>query len=98
MFRAIGIRPVLTIGEYRGFVLQHYRRAIEDADHTLALMDVCRDHSPAKSGRSATSKYVLSFFFIEPKRLPGGARRNRCEESRRRDQPRIENDPRGLCR
>jgi hypothetical protein len=24
--------------------LQHYHRAIEDADHTLALMDVCLDH------------------------------------------------------
>jgi hypothetical protein len=25
--------------------LQHYHRAVEDADHTLSLMDVCRDHS-----------------------------------------------------
>jgi len=26
--------------------LMHYHRVVEDADHTLALMDVCRDHSP----------------------------------------------------
>ena len=26
--------------------LQRYQQAVEDADHTLALMDVCRDHSP----------------------------------------------------
>jgi hypothetical protein len=26
--------------------LEHYHRAVEDADHTLALMDFCRDHSP----------------------------------------------------
>ncbi len=26
--------------------LQHYHRAVEDAEHTLSLMDVCRDHSP----------------------------------------------------
>ncbi len=26
--------------------LQHYHRAVADADHTLALMDVCREHSP----------------------------------------------------
>jgi hypothetical protein len=26
--------------------LQHYHRAVEDADHTLSLMDVCHDHSP----------------------------------------------------
>lgn len=26
--------------------LQYFHRAIQDADHTLALMDFCRDHSP----------------------------------------------------
>jgi len=26
--------------------LQHYHRAVEDAEHTLSLMDLCRDHSP----------------------------------------------------
>lgn len=26
--------------------LQHFERAVQDADHTLALMDFCRDHSP----------------------------------------------------
>lgn len=26
--------------------LQHYQRAVQDADHTLELMDLCRDHSP----------------------------------------------------
>ena len=26
--------------------LEHYHRAVEDADHTLYLMDFCRDHSP----------------------------------------------------
>jgi hypothetical protein len=26
--------------------MQHFHRAIADADHTLALMDFCRDHSP----------------------------------------------------
>jgi len=26
--------------------LQHFERAMQDADHTLALMDFCRDHSP----------------------------------------------------
>ncbi|MFM8408511.1 MAG: DNA helicase UvrBC [Pirellulaceae bacterium] len=26
--------------------LQHYQRAVQDADHTLELMDVCRDHGP----------------------------------------------------
>ena len=26
--------------------LQHYHRAVEDAEHTISLMDLCRDHSP----------------------------------------------------
>jgi len=26
--------------------LMHYHRVVEDADHTLSLMDVCRDHAP----------------------------------------------------
>ncbi len=40
------IRPVLSSSEISWLRLQQYHRAVEDADHTLALMDVCRDHSP----------------------------------------------------
>ncbi len=28
--------------------LHHYRRAVQDADHTLALMDFCQAHSPCE--------------------------------------------------
>lgn len=28
--------------------LQRFRRAVQDADHTLALMDVCKEHSPCE--------------------------------------------------
>jgi hypothetical protein len=37
--------------------LQHYRRAVEDADHTLALMDVCRDHSPDEEWTVSHEQY-----------------------------------------
>lgn len=37
--------------------LQHYRRAVEDADHTLALMDVCRDHSPDEDWTISHEQY-----------------------------------------
>lgn len=37
--------------------LQSYRRAVEDADHTLALMDVCRDHSPDEEWTISHEQY-----------------------------------------
>ncbi len=37
--------------------LQNYRRAVEDADHTLALMDVCRDHSPDEEWTISHEQY-----------------------------------------
>jgi hypothetical protein len=37
--------------------LQRYRRAVEDADHTLALMDVCRDHSPDEEWTISHEQY-----------------------------------------
>lgn len=37
--------------------LQHYHRAVEDADHTLALMDVCRDHSPEDEWTMSHEQY-----------------------------------------
>ena len=37
--------------------LQHYHRAVEDADHTLALMDVCRDHSPDEEWSMSHEQY-----------------------------------------
>ncbi len=37
--------------------LQQYHRAVEDADHTLALMDVCRDHSPDEEWTVSHEQY-----------------------------------------
>ena len=37
--------------------LQHYHRAVEDADHTLSLMDVCRDHSPDEEWTMSHEQY-----------------------------------------
>ncbi|MDZ4850483.1 MAG: UvrB/UvrC motif-containing protein [Pirellulaceae bacterium] len=37
--------------------LQQYHRAVEDADHTLALMDVCRDHSPDEEWTISHEQY-----------------------------------------
>jgi hypothetical protein len=37
--------------------LQHYHRAVDDADHTLALMDVCRDHSPEEEWTMSHEQY-----------------------------------------
>lgn len=37
--------------------LQHYHRAVEDADHTLYLMDVCRDHSPDEEWTMSHEQY-----------------------------------------
>lgn len=37
--------------------LQHFHRAIEDAEHTLALMDVCRDHSPEDEWTMSHEQY-----------------------------------------
>ncbi|MEZ6090208.1 MAG: UvrB/UvrC motif-containing protein [Pirellulaceae bacterium] len=37
--------------------LQEYRRAIEDADHTLALMDAARLHSPDEEWTTAHEQY-----------------------------------------
>jgi hypothetical protein len=37
--------------------LQHYHRAVEDADHTLGLMDVCRDHSPDEEWTMSHEQY-----------------------------------------
>ena len=37
--------------------LQHYHRVVEDADHTLALMDVCRDHSPDEEWTMSHEQY-----------------------------------------
>jgi len=37
--------------------LQHYHRAVEDADHTLSLMDVCRDHSPEEEWTMSHEQY-----------------------------------------
>ncbi|AMV33041.1 hypothetical protein VN12_13030 [Pirellula sp. SH-Sr6A] len=37
--------------------LEHYHRAVEDADHTLALMDVCRDHSPEDEWTMSHEQY-----------------------------------------
>jgi hypothetical protein len=37
--------------------LMHYHRAVEDADHTLALMDVCRDHSPDEEWTLSHEQY-----------------------------------------
>jgi len=37
--------------------LEHYHRAVEDADHTLSLMDVCRDHSPDEEWTMSHEQY-----------------------------------------
>jgi UvrB/uvrC motif len=37
--------------------LQHYHRAVADADHTLALMDICRDHSPDEDWTMSHEQY-----------------------------------------
>lgn len=37
--------------------LEHYHRAVEDAEHTLALMDVCRDHSPEDEWTMSHEQY-----------------------------------------
>jgi hypothetical protein len=37
--------------------LRQFRRAIDDADHTLALMDFCRDHSPDESWTISHEQY-----------------------------------------
>ncbi len=37
--------------------LQHYHRAVDDADHTLSLMDVCRDHSPEEEWTMSHEQY-----------------------------------------
>lgn len=37
--------------------LEHYHRAVEDAEHTLALMDVCRDHSPEEDWTMSHEQY-----------------------------------------
>jgi hypothetical protein len=37
--------------------LQHYHRAVEDADHTVALMDVCRDHAPDEEWTMSHEQY-----------------------------------------
>lgn len=37
--------------------LTHYHRAVEDADHTLALMDVCHDHSPDEDWTMSHEQY-----------------------------------------
>lgn len=37
--------------------LQHYHRAVEDAEHTLSLMDVCRDHSPDEDWTMSHEQY-----------------------------------------
>jgi hypothetical protein len=37
--------------------LQHYHRAVDDADHTLSLMDVCRDHSPDEEWTMSHEQY-----------------------------------------
>ncbi len=37
--------------------LQQFYRAVADADHTLALMDVCRDHSPDEDWTMSHEQY-----------------------------------------
>ena len=37
--------------------MQHYHRAVMDADHTLELMDVCRDHSPDEEWTMSHEQY-----------------------------------------
>ena len=37
--------------------LQHYHRAVQDADHTLELMDICRDHSPDEEWTMSHEQY-----------------------------------------
>lgn len=37
--------------------LQKYRLAVRDADHTLALMDFCRDHSPDEQWTMSHEQY-----------------------------------------
>ncbi|MFN7730381.1 MAG: UvrB/UvrC motif-containing protein [Pirellula sp.] len=37
--------------------LEHYHRAVEDANHTLALMDFCRDHSPDEEWTMSHEQY-----------------------------------------
>ncbi len=37
--------------------LQRYDLAVQDADHTLALMDVCRDHSPDEDWTMGHEQY-----------------------------------------
>ncbi|MFO0923717.1 MAG: UvrB/UvrC motif-containing protein [Pirellulales bacterium] len=37
--------------------LLHFRRAVQDADHTLGLMDVCRDHSPDEDWTMSHEQY-----------------------------------------
>ena len=37
--------------------LQQYHRAVEDADHTLSMMDVCRDHSPDEEWTISHEQY-----------------------------------------
>lgn len=43
--------------------LQHYRRAVQDADHTLALMDFCRDHSPDSDWTESHEHYRIFVLF-----------------------------------
>ena len=37
--------------------LRQFRKAVEDADHTLALMDFCRDHSPDENWTISHEQY-----------------------------------------
>ncbi len=37
--------------------LLHFHRAVQDADHTLGLMDVCRDHSPDEEWTMSHEQY-----------------------------------------
>ena len=37
--------------------LQEYKRAVADADHTLALMDFCKDHSPDEQWMMSHEQY-----------------------------------------
>ena len=43
--------------------LNHYRQAVNDADHTLALMDLCRDHSPDDEWTDSHEHYRVFVLF-----------------------------------
>ncbi len=50
------IRPILSPSR-RMASASSFHRAVQDADHTLGLMDVCRDHSPDEEWTMSHEQY-----------------------------------------